>query len=185
MKTVLWLLQFSNWILLVFFSSFLSIGNEETSITLIFTISLDSNILSSVHDMAWFNYFRSPIFRTFCCPFFQWVFQSDREKNEHIHFWLVQISMFGIGNWWNHFVKSLCDVKRYVGEISYVHYGSSSVFLNPLVGKIVLLGAKYTSILDYHFKCFSPTLLVYLALLFLIFHPSQLANFPLYLFIWS
>ena len=35
------------------------------------------------------------------------------------------------------------------------------------------------------FLDFCPTLLVYLALLVLIFHPTPLANFPLYSFIWS
>ena len=35
------------------------------------------------------------------------------------------------------------------------------------------------------FLDFCPTLLVYLALLVLIFHPTRLANFPLYSFTWS
>ena len=47
------------------------------------------------------------------------------------------------------------------------------------------LGAKKTSLLDYHFhqQIFNPTCL--LGTFFLEFHPTRLANFLPYLFIWA
>ena len=124
---------------MVFFSSFLSIGNEETSITLIFTISLDSNILScSRHGLV--QLFPKSYFQNFLLSILSMSIPI-RPRKERAYSFLIG-SNFNVWNW--KLVKSFREKFMRCKEIRgrnilCPQYGSSSVFLNPLVGKIVSL----------------------------------------------
>ena len=65
-------------------------------------------------------------------------------------------------------------------DVSFIPECIAQIWLDPLTLRCQINESTWLAFFD-----FSPDLLVYLALLVFIFHPTRLVNFPLYLFIWS